>query len=307
MTKDFGRARTPYAALAARGDVVRNAGVANREPSILRRTILALVAWTAPALAQTAPISVDVTTCLLKPRQVIQLGSAVFGVIDAIHVDRGDAVTQGQLLAQLNTTVEQAQLALDRFRATNTTPIEAARTDMAWNERELSRRQRLAGNMFSRANEVDEIVTRIEQNRIAIRRGELEVRTAELEAARTEAALALRVLKSPMNGVVTDIKLMPGEFIHEQATIMTIAQVDPLNADLVVPAEHHGAVRVGMVAELTLSAPVGRTVAATVDAVDPLIDPASDTFRVRLALPNPDNAIPAGVRCTVRLPGRGEG
>jgi len=295
--------------LAARPCDVRNADVANSEPSILRRTILALVALSAvtPALAQTKAISVDVTTCLLKPRQVIQLGSAVFGVIDTIHVDRGDAVTQGQLLAQLNTTVEQAQLSLDRFRATNTTPIEAARTDMAWNERELARRQRLVGNMFSRANEVDEIVTRIEQNRIAIRRGELEVRTAELEAARTEAALALRMLKSPLNGVVTDIKLMPGEFIHEQATIMTIAQVDPLNADLVVAAEHHGAVRVGMVADLHLAAPVGRTVAATVDAVDPLIDPASDTFRVRLSFPNPGNAIPAGVRCTVHLPGRGEG
>jgi multidrug efflux pump subunit AcrA (membrane-fusion protein) len=37
-----------------------------------------------------------------------------------------------------------------------------------------------------------------------------------------------------------------------------------------------------------------------VDAIDPVIDASSDTFRVRLVLPNPGNAIPAGVRCTAR-------
>lgn len=267
-----------------------------------------LLAGATTARAQEeAPIAVDVTTCLLKPRQVIQVGSPVFGVIDRIFVDRGDTVKQGQLLAKLDTKVEEAQLALDRYRATNTLPIEAARTDMAWNERELSRRQKLVGNMFSRANDVDEIATRIEQNRIAVRRGEMDQRTAELEAARTEATLALRLIRSPFDGVVTEIKLMPGEFIHEQATIMTLAQVDPLNVDLVVQAEHYGMVRNGLVADLTLAAPINRTVAATVDAIDPVIDAASDTFRVRLTLPNPGNTIPAGVRCTVRLPHRGEG
>lgn len=267
-----------------------------------------LIACACGARAQEeTPIAVDVTTCLLKPRQLIQLGSPVFGVIDRIFVDRGEAVKQGQLLAKLDTKVEEAQLALDRYRATNTMPIEAARTDMAWNERELGRRQKLVGNMFSRANDVDEIVTRIEQNKISIRRGEMDQRTAELEAARTEATLALRLIRSPFDGVVTEIKLMPGEFIHEQATIMTLAQVDPLNVDLVVQAEHYGMVRSGLIADLTLAAPINRTVAATVNAVDPVIDAASDTFRVRLTLPNPGNAIPAGVRCTVRLPHRGEG
>lgn len=268
---------------------------------------LALAVLADGARAQPVPIAVDVTTCLIKPKQVVQLGSPVFGLIDGVFVDRGDTVTQGQLLAKLNTSVEEAQLALDRYRATNVTPIESARADMAWNQRELARRQQLAGNMFSRANEVDEIVTRIEQNRIAIRRGEMDQRTAMLEAERAETQLNLRMIKSPLNGVVTEIKLMPGEFIHDQATIMTIAQIDPLNADLVVPAEHYGAVKVGLVADLTLGPPLNRTLAATVDAVDPVIDAASDTFRVRLVLPNPGNQIPAGVRCTVQLPHRGEG
>jgi multidrug efflux pump subunit AcrA (membrane-fusion protein) len=70
----------------------------------------------------------------------------------------------------------------------------------------------------------------------------------------------------------------------------------------VLPADRYRALRVGSVARLQLLAPVDRTVDASVDAIDPVIDAASDTFRVRLLMPNADNAIPSGVRCTARLP-----
>jgi len=56
-----------------------------------------------------------------------------------------------------------------------------------------------------------------------------------------------------------------------------------------------------MAAEIHLLPPVAATIKVKVDRVDPIIDVASDTFRVRLLLPNPDNAVPAGVRCTARI------
>jgi multidrug efflux pump subunit AcrA (membrane-fusion protein) len=102
--------------------------------------------------------------------------------------------------------------------------------------------------------------------------------------------------------VVTDIKLLPGEYIYESTPIMTIAQVDPLSVELVLPAEKYRLLKPGDLAELHLLQPMDRTVQARIEVVDPLIDPASDTFRVRLALPNPGNEIPAGVRCMAKLP-----
>ncbi len=106
------------------------------------------------------------------------------------------------------------------------------KADLEWNERELARRQQLAGNMFSKANDIDEYVTKVEQDRIAIRKAETDVQIAVQEAARAEAQLNLKILKSPMDGVVTDIKLSPGEFIYEQTPIMTIAQVAACHAAL---------------------------------------------------------------------------
>jgi RND family efflux transporter MFP subunit len=247
-------------------------------------------------------VTADVSTCLLRPRHLVQLGSPVFGVLAGVFVDRTEPVKQGQVVAKLDTTVEEAQLVLDRFHATNTAPLEAMKVDLAWNQRELARRQQLAGNMFSKANDIDEFVTKVEQDRIAIRKAEADLESAKDEVARSEAQLNLKIIRSPMDGVVTDVKLSPGEFIYEQTPIMTIAQVDPLMIDLVVPAERYHAVKVGMIGEVHLSQPVEASFPARVDAIDPVIDAASDTFRVRLLLPNPGNAIPAGIRCSVILP-----
>jgi membrane fusion protein, multidrug efflux system len=272
-----------------------------RAASACRWSLAALfLAGPLPAFA--GGVTADVNTCLLRPRHLVQLGSPVFGVLAGVFVDRTEAVKQGQVVAKLDTTVEEAQLAMDRFRAANTTQIEAEKVDLAWNQRELWRRQQLAGNMFSKANDIDEYVTKVAQDQIAIRKAEADLETAKQEAARSEAQLNLKILKSPIDGVVSEVKLSPGEFIYEQTPIMTIAQVDPLMIDLVVPADRYHAVKTGMTGEVHLSQPVDASFPARVDAIDPIIDAASDTFRVRLLLPNPGNVIPAGIRCSVTLP-----
>jgi RND family efflux transporter MFP subunit len=270
--------------------------------------ILALAVTVVPHIpALAAGISADVSNCLVKPRRVIQLGSPVFGALSNVYVDRGDVVKKDQVLARLNSTVEEMQVALDKFRATNTTQIEAAKVDLAWNQRELDRRRQLAGNMFSKANDIDEYITKVDQDQLAIRKAQADLETAKLEAARSDAQLQLKILTSPVNGVVTEIKLSPGEFIYEQTPIMTLAEVDPLNIDLVVPAEVYHSVKIGAIGEVHLNPPVDATFPARVDVIDPVIDAASDTFRIRLILPNPGNAIPAGIKCSVRLPDAGTG
>jgi RND family efflux transporter MFP subunit len=281
-----------------------------REPSpartvriFLLSTILASAVAAPPAaFAADGGIKADVSTCLLRPRHLVQLGSSVFGVLAKVFVDRSAVVKEGQPLAKLDTTVEETQLALDRFHATNTAQIDATKVDLAWNQRELARRQQLAGNMFSKANDIDEYVTKVDQDRIAIRKAEADLQTSKMEADRSEAQLNLKILKSPVNGVVTDVKLSPGEFIYETTPIMTIAQVDPLIVDLVVQADRYRAVKVGMIGEVHLNPPMDETFPARVDTIDPVIDAASNTFRVRLLLPNPGNAIPAGIPCSVVLP-----
>src|SRR5260370_41202628 len=140
----------------------------------------------AGGLANEATADGGMAACLPKPRHVIQLGSPIFGVLAQVFVDRGDPVKAGQVVAKLDTRVEEAQVALDRYRATNTTQIEAAQVDLAWNQRELERRKRLQNNLWAKINEVDEYQTKVEQDRIAIRKAGSDQKTATLDADPSE-------------------------------------------------------------------------------------------------------------------------
>jgi RND family efflux transporter MFP subunit len=249
-----------------------------------------------------AEVLADAAACLVKPKQVVQLGSSVLGVLAELRVDRADVVVKGQIIGKLDTSVEEAQIALDKFKAQNMAPFRAAKADLDWNQRELERRQKLANNMWSKANDIDEARTKVAQDEIAIDKAEDDRKIAQLEAARSQAQYNLKLIRSPLDGIVTEIKLQPGEFIYETTPVATLAQVDPLTVDLVLPGKRYGTIKVGDAVGLRLASPVDRAVQSTIEVVDPVIDAASDTFRVRLTLANPGNAIPAGIRCVANLP-----
>ena len=137
-----------------------------------------------------------------------------------------------------------------------------------------------------------------------LKKAEFEKGLAKVELKRAEAILAQRTIISPMAGIVTERMLSPGSFIYEQATLLTLAQIDPLNVEVYVPISAYGSIRKGMLGDVSPVEPVGGVYRAKVTIVDVVFDAASGTFGVRLELPNPEQQIPAGLICSVRfLPG----
>ncbi|MDE3226089.1 MAG: efflux RND transporter periplasmic adaptor subunit [Nitrospirota bacterium] len=124
---------------------------------------------------------------------------------------------------------------------------------------------------------------------------------ASLELQRTNAEIALRTIRSPINGVVVERLMHPGEFT-KQERLFRLAQLDPLRVEVFAPAALHGKVTVGMHAQVRPEAPATGVYSAKVTVVDRVIDAASGTFGIRLQLPNPDYKLPAGLKCTVRFP-----
>jgi len=85
------------------------------------------------------------------------------------------------------------------------------------------------------------------------------------------------------------------------ASVMTIAEIDPLNVEVFVPVESYGEIIAGTEATVRPEAPVGGSYRAVVAVSDKVFDAASRTFGVRLVLQNPDFELPAGTRCTVKF------
>ena len=125
-------------------------------------------------------------------------------------------------------------------------------------------------------------------------------RLADLELQRTSAEVALRTIKSPVNGVVVERFMHPGEF-PKQEKILKIAQIDPLRVEVYAPVAMLGKITVGSSAYVKPEAPVPGEYAAKVTVVDRVVDAASGTFGVRLELPNHDLKLPAGLKCSVRF------
>ena len=150
--------------------------------------------------------------------------------------------------------------------------------------------------------ELTDLQHRVERvHQAQLREAELNVAQARLEALRAEGVLRQRRVVSPVDGVITDRSLGPGEFRNDQASILTVAELDPLRVETFLPIALHGRVKVGDQVEILPEAPVGGVHSATVSVVDMVFDAASGTIGVRLRLPNPGMTIPAGIHCRARI------
>jgi multidrug efflux pump subunit AcrA (membrane-fusion protein) len=120
------------------------------------------------------------------------------------------------------------------------------------------------------------------------------------EHAMAQAQLGLRTIRSPITGVVVDRYLSVGERVEEKP-VYRVAMVNPLRVEVVLPSSLYGSVRLDMPVSVTPDFPGAAARVAKVTLVDQVVDGASNTFRVRLELPNPDPPLPAGLRCKADL------
>jgi len=252
----------------------------------------------APATADLEEIELN---GVIHPSQVVEIsGGVLAGVLEEIMVDRGAEVTEGQLLAVLDSRLDEANLNLAQARVNLVSALEASMAareyfaDAYDRAKQLYEEGVISVELRDRAEEealLAESRWRVEQESHTLWRMELE---------RSKVQLEMRNIMSPLSGVVTDRMVDPGEFVG-QATLLTIAQLDPLYVEVVAPASMYGAIRSGTRATVMPGDPVGGSYEAEVTVVDKVLDAASNTFRVRLELPNPDNLLPAGLRARVRL------
>jgi RND family efflux transporter MFP subunit len=241
--------------------------------------------------------------CMIEARQAIEVRSPVEAVIEQVKVRRGDVVARGQILVELASGPERAALALARSRAEATGEIKAAQARVDISQKKADRALELFKQNFISTNSRDEALAELQLVTEELRRTRENQVINELEAKRAAEVLAMRTIRSPLNGVVVEVLLKPGEFgaISFKDPIMRLAQIDPLHVEVVLPVSAYGRVKARQRAVVMPEAPVGGSYKTTVAVVDPVVDAASGTFGVRLELPNAKRLIPAGVRCKVRF------
>ena len=234
--------------------------------------------------------------CLVKPEMYVELSSPVESVVEEILVEIGDSVVQGQPLAQLEASVEKAKVRLARLQAKSKSDVENRKEQLRYAKQYHKRMQDLLTQNSVSQYETDKADTEVALAEIELNKANEKRRIAQVNLELAQSQLALRTIRSPIDGLVVDRYAMVGESVAGR-TIMKLAKVNPLKVELIAPTEYFGLIQKGMEVEIYPEQPANQIFKATVTIVDQLIDPASGSFTVRMELPNPDDKLVGGVNC----------
>ncbi|WP_432470593.1 efflux RND transporter periplasmic adaptor subunit [Amphritea sp. HPY] len=244
--------------------------------------------------------SIPELDCVIQPSDTVDVGSAVSGVVESIHVHRSDLINKGDILVELESSVEQATLELARTRAQLNTSIRLRQEGAAFGSMTQQRNQELLQKAVISQHEMDQLRTETRMAELQVRQEKDNKRLAGLEYRRADAVLAKRTIRSPVTGVVMERFKAVGEYV-EDGPLLRVAQLDPLHVEVIVSVDYLGRIVPGMKAEVTLNLMGSGTHLATVQRVDRVADAASGTYGVRLSLANPEYKIAAGLRCRVNF------
>ena len=234
---------------------------------------------------------------LIEPYEVVNIGAPTVGIVSRVTVDRGSPVEKGQILVELESSLERATLEKAKAMATFDGEIGMTQTQLAFANRVHERVKPLAAIS---THDKDLAATEITLTQHRLEKARENLTLAKHELKRTEAALALRSIKSPIPGVVVERYVSPGEYANSQP-LLRVAQLDPLRVEVIIPAQMFGKIKPGMTATIVPELPEYGEHTAKVTIVDKVIDSASSTFGVRLEMPNAKQKMPSGLKCVVRF------
>jgi RND family efflux transporter MFP subunit len=263
---------------------------------ILTHTLLFVSLAAAGALVQAGQPLV----CLIQPSKIAEVGTSVTGVIEDIRVERGDYVKKGQVIAVLRNDVERAALDVAQSKAQADADVQASMASVEFSRQRLDRAIDLYRKKFISEQALDQTRTEFQVAEQKLAQAKEQRRIWDRELGLAKSQLAQRTITSPISGIVAERYLSTGERVEERS-VARVVSIDPLHVEVMVPAAHFGKVKTGMTATVMPELPESSPVTAKVTLVDKLIDGASNTFRVRLNVPNGDQSLPAGLRCKADL------
>ncbi len=266
--------------------------------NLLTGAALVLLSASMSALAsEDPPAGFD---CVITPSQTVDLGSEEPGRLSEVLVDRSDRVAAGQLVANLDSRLEEASVAIASHRAAMDTELSLRKAVFAIDRQSEKRISSLVASKAASEQEQDQASRELSLSAWRVLQAEDDIQLNDLELSRAETALDLRRIRSPIDGVVVARLLDPGEHLEKQP-LLRIVKLDPLYVEAILPMRLFGKVKPGMSANVFPELNEGPALVATVELVDPMGDAGSGTFGARLSLPNPQETIPAGVKCRVEL------
>jgi membrane fusion protein, multidrug efflux system len=196
------------------------------------------------------------------------------GVVERINFDSGKYVRQGEVLVELDTRQERAQLAA----------LEAQRD--------------LALVTFRRTQQlVDQgVISRVEYDQATAQQ-----KATEANVAETRATIERKTIRAPFSGILGIRKVNLGQYLAAGSAVVPLQSLNPIYVDFGVPQQDAGQVRVGRNLRVTSEDLAGQVWTGRVTALDSVVDQSTRNVQVQATLANPGGKLQPGMFVQVEV------
>lgn len=231
----------------------------------------------------------------------IQLSAPVVGLVQRLLVQPGDRVSSGQALIELEDSVQRIEVRRRThvFQDNSEYETSVERLELASKLWKISQEVSAATQSVSEEElikmqlEISAAAGKLLQLKAQKKREQIEVEAAQAE-------LALRTLRAPVAGVVTDVLFDPGEWARLGDVVLKMADLTHVELRLNVPPAFSTRLKRGDRLPGMFESSKN-SVMGIVKYVSPVVDAASGLVDVRVRYPNPTGEIRPGLKGTVRL------
>ena len=210
----------------------------------------------------------------LRAYQGIVIAPQAAGVVTAIHFESGGDVDAGQLLINIDDSVEQADLINGLAQLKN--------ADLT-----LTRQKMLVAGGNTPQSTVDSALAARD--------------SAEATVERSRAVIAQKAIRAAFSGRLGLRNVDPGQYVAVGANLATLQQLDPIYADFPVPEEALATLAAGQDVSMTVDAIPGRTFEGKIKAIDARVSANSRNVTARAQFGNPDRKLLPGMFANVTV------
>jgi membrane fusion protein (multidrug efflux system) len=200
--------------------------------------------------------------------QGVTVSADLPGIVERIAFDSGQSVREAEVLVELDTRQEQAQLAA----------VEA--------ERHLARLnfERLQGLVEEGA------ISRAEYDQAAAEQKQTEARVGEIRAT-----IARKTIRAPFSGILGIRQVNLGQYLSAGDAVVPLQSLDPIYVNFGVPQQDAGQVRVGRSVHITTGDVAGVGFTGRVTAINSVVDEATRNVQIQATLANPLGTLRPGM------------
>jgi len=207
--------------------------------------------------------------------QGVTVSADLPGTIDKIHFESGQWAKEGQILVELDTRQERAQLA----------SLEAQRD--------------LAGINYGRAQQLvkEGVIAKQEYDNAAAQQKATEAQVGDIKAA-----IARKTIRAPFSGVLGIRQVSLGQYLAAGQAIVSLQTLSPIYVNFGVPQQETGRVIPGHVLRVTNTDLPGMAFTGRITALDSVISEQTRNIQVQAIVTNKDNKLRPGMFVQVELP-----